>query len=316
MPKPKVNVLLSYEYFTDSYRRVLENHDPAGFRLMIDSGAFTAWTKGKQVDIHEYARFLGNLPAEWEVDAIQLDVIGDHKATLANFLRMLDMGVDVIPVFTRGAPIEDREIMYQHKDYVALGGLVNNPTYLPFVRYFMRTNEGRRVHWLGYTRPPDMKRYRPASVDSSAISGTQRYGAINYYRGRGELRTIQRVVFGSRNGTADSGLPIAQRQVTRDAFMAASRKAGFTMAELKRLGHAASWTGDVCFDHPQGRGLSSFVNYVHGTWHAVEVERNIGTRVYQASSAPNHIDALFKARDFLVERGTLGWATRNERTYA
>lgn len=305
-------MLVSYTYFNDTFREILSGHDPAGFRLMVDSGAFTAWSMGKQVDIVEYGKFLKGLPRDWDVEAIQLDVIGDHKATLANFLRMVDMGVDTIPVFTRGAPIEDRELMFQHKNYVALGGLVGNPAYLPFVRYFMRTNQGRPVHLLGYTKPNDLKRYKPHSVDSSAISGAQRYGAINYYRGAGQLNTIQRAAFAQpgNHPRPESNAP------RRDAFMAASRKAGFTAGELRRLSRAAAWQGDVARTIDAERGFASFVNFVHGAWHAIDVERNIGTRVYHAMAQPFQMDAVFKGRDFLVERGALGWATRNERTYA
>lgn len=315
MPKPKVNVLVSFTYFNDTFRAILDKHDPASFRLMVDSGAFTAWSMGKTVDMDDYARFLRSLPSEWEVEAIQLDVIGDHKATLKNFLRMVQMGVDTIPVFTRGTPLKDREKMYAHKDYVALGGLVNNPAYLPFVRYFMRTNEGRRVHWLGYTRPHDLKRYRPTSVDSSAISGAQRYGAINYYAGAGELKTVQRVAFGNRNGTPDKE-HVARRETTREACIAACRRAGFTGAEIKQLARAEAWKGDVARSMNAERGFASFVNFVHGAWHAIDVERNIGTRVYHAMAQPFQMDAVFNGRDFLVERGTLAWATRNERVPA
>lgn len=312
MPKPKVNVLVSFTYFNDTFRAILDKHDPASFRLMVDSGAFTAWSMGKTVDMDDYARFLRSLPSEWEVEAIQLDVIGDHKATLKNFLRMVQMGVDTIPVFTRGTPLKDREKMYAHKDYVALGGLVNNPAYLPFVRYFMRTNEGRRVHWLGYTKPHDLKRYKPTSVDSSAISGAQRYGAINYYRGAGQLNTIQRAAFAQpgNHPRPESNAP------RRDAFMTASRRAGFTTGELRRLARAEAWQGDVARSIDAPRGFASFVNFVHGAWHAIDVERNIGTRVYHAMAQPFQMDAVFNGRDFLVERGTLAWATRNERVPA
>lgn len=315
LPKPIVNVLVSYTFFakTDAYRRVLERQDPAGFRLMVDSGAFTAWSVGKSVDLDAYVAYLRGLPSDWDVEAIQLDVIGDHKATLKNFLRMCDMGVETIPVFTRGAPLKDRETMYAHRDYVALGGLVGNADYLPFARHWMRTNKGRRVHLLGYTKVNDLKRYRPTSVDSSSIAGAQRYGAINYYAGAGTLTGIRRGAFCFPR--------TPQTQAAVDAFIASCRRLRFTGAEIRRLGLEESWNGDVArsVDAPRragttGTGLASFMGFAHGVAHSIDVERNIGCRIYHAMAAVEHLDAVFKARDLLVERGVYGH--RHEEVYA
>jgi hypothetical protein len=318
LPRPKVNILLSFPYFTDYCRDVLSREDPAGFRLMVDSGAFTAWNRGKQVDMDEYVAFIRSLPSEWETSAIQLDVIGDPVATLANFQRMCDMSLDTIPVFTRGAPLEHRDAMYERAPLVAVGGLVGNAKYLPYLRHFMNTNDGRAVHWLGYTNVSDMKKYRPASVDSSAIAGAQRYGAINYYAGNGRSLTIQRHAF-ANPGKLDVDLPKYRRISRRDECIAALRRLRFTTGEIARLGLAESWNGDVARtpDAPRrpdttGTGFASFVNFVNGIAHGIEVERNIGIRVYQALAAVEHLRAVFASRDFLVERGLYGWAIQQE----
>jgi hypothetical protein len=316
LPKPKVSVLLSFPYFGDRYRRVLDRQDPAGFRVMVDSGAFSAWNKGKPIDMDEYVAFIRSLPSEWDLSAIQLDVIGDPKATLQNFLRMCDLGVDTIPVFTRGASLADRDTMYEHAPLVAVGGLVSSRGYLPYMRHFMETNDGRPVHWLGYVSPDDMKRYHPESVDSSSIANGQRWGMLSYYAGGGHFRNIQHRDFARAMTGQVKSKPF-------DTCVRSMRALRFTAAEVKRLGQEESWWGDVArsVDAPRrpgttGTGFVSFASFVAAVAFGIDVERNIGTRVYHAMAAMEHLEAVFTARDFLLDRGVYGWATRTEEAYA
>lgn len=287
--RPALNLLVSYPYFTKGMRAVFDARDPSEFNLMLDSGAFSAWNTGGAISLDDYCAFVRSLPADWNVDAIQLDVIGDHKATFKNFLAMLDQGVDAIPVYTRGAPLNDREKMYERKDYVAIGGMVKSPEYLAFVRHFMRTNHDRRVHWLGYTDLADVKRYAPTSVDSSSITSTERYGAIGYYVGAGKLRRIHKSTF--------VGKPPGD-------FVRSCRMRGFTGAEVKRLGLAESWRGHSGrLDAENGRGFASFVGYTHFLAQAYDIERNTGTRYYLAGATPGAVRGMFAAMDFMMERG-------------
>jgi len=287
----KLNILVAYPYFNDRIRNVLLNRDPASFRLMVDSGAFSAWHTGDKISIEEYARFLQQLPAEWEVEAIQLDVIGNPQATKRNFLVMQQLGCDVIPVFTRGAPLSDRDFYYEHKDYLCLGGIVKTPEYLAYIRHLMLTNHNRRIHWLGYTTISDVKRYRPFSVDSSNFTMTERWGNLCYYDRGGQIRMLRRKHFVER--------PPA-------AFYEASRRTGWKPSELRDLGQREAWLGGMRPPGTRGiRGFAAYVSITHHIAHALDVERNLGTRVYIACAHEPQLIAIFHAWDFMRERGAL-----------
>lgn len=75
----RANVLVAFPYWQDEIARLMQAH-PDTFRLLIDSGAFTAWKAGKSIALDDYCRFLEALPAApWRY--FTLDVIGNPDAT-------------------------------------------------------------------------------------------------------------------------------------------------------------------------------------------------------------------------------------------
>lgn len=286
----QVPVLVAYPYWTKQTSEVLERHS-GRFRLMVDSGAFTAWTQGHQIDLEDYARFLRRLPREWKADAIQLDVVRQPEATRANLLRMADMklgGCTLMPVATRGCTEQYLEEVYEVGNYVAAGG-TSGPSGGPWVEWISSRAAGRRLHWLGHTSVPRIKRWRPTSVDSSNVVAGQRYGYINYYDRGGKLGTV---------GKKQMANPPA-------AFVRTSRKRGFTVKELQRLGDSEAWRGAV---RPLGtarRGLASLVHYTHHLARAHDVERHTGTAMFFATASAQDLQSVFTAMDLMAERGTL-----------
>lgn len=76
------NVLISFAYASTWF----VNFAPAFGRLLWDSGAFTAYTKGKTIDLDAYAETARSVP--WSDAAASLDDIsGDWKNGLANWDR-------------------------------------------------------------------------------------------------------------------------------------------------------------------------------------------------------------------------------------
>ena len=73
-------------------------------KLMLDSGAFSAWRKGKPIDLREYCDFV---KAHKDVIAccVALDVIDPSNPEYAarqsfdNWLYMRSVGIDARPVF-------------------------------------------------------------------------------------------------------------------------------------------------------------------------------------------------------------------------
>lgn len=96
---------------------------------VLDSGAFSAHSKGVPIDVHEFRdavmayRDNGILP----VEIFSLDVIGNRAESKKNTEWLWTQGIRVIPVFHYGEP-EDLLLGYA-QDYpkVALGGAVGLP---------------------------------------------------------------------------------------------------------------------------------------------------------------------------------------------
>ena len=288
----KLNILVAYPYFSDAIRRYLDSKDPHSFRLIVDSGAFTAWNTGAEVTMEGYTKFLRTLPKSWEWRAVQLDVYGDPDGTYDNWQRMLDDGWhDIMPVFTRGDSLERLDEYYSVTDYIMFGGIAFGGQNKEYIKWFSENNEGRAVHWLGFTSIPFIKHYRPTSVDSSSIMGTQRFGTLSYYAGGGKLVNLDKWQFAKR---------------PPQDFLDASMRRGFTMAELKQLGKAEAWRGNVLKPNPDKlRGFASFVNYTHHVKRALDIEQRLGTRVYLAFATDVNLTGAFDAFEFMQERGTL-----------
>ena len=81
-----VNLLLSFAYHADTDLRTIRTRLRCG-QLMIDSGAFTAYTSGRRIRVYDYARYLTRWAGVWD-HAITLDRIGDPANTRRN-TRML-----------------------------------------------------------------------------------------------------------------------------------------------------------------------------------------------------------------------------------
>lgn len=83
---------------------------------MLDSGAYSAWNSGKEIDLGQYIAVCHQLRASDPTlsEIIALDVINDGKSprkdtaekSLANALKMKAAGLEVVPVFHYGEPME------------------------------------------------------------------------------------------------------------------------------------------------------------------------------------------------------------------
>lgn len=95
--------LASYAYRQDleHWRPIWENIE--GSVAIIDSGAFTAHTQGKPIEVTDYIDFIGSYreeasPSLSELYFIALDVIGDQKATWTNFNALEKAGETTLPL--------------------------------------------------------------------------------------------------------------------------------------------------------------------------------------------------------------------------
>lgn len=155
--------------------------------LFLDSGAFSAWSQGAEIDIQEYIQFIKEHQDVIDVYA-NLDVIGDAKGTYENQRIMEEVGLSPLPVFHYK---EDEKWLERYLkrgyDYIALGGLVTDEStsihkWLDYIfEEYITDSNGMpvvKVHGFGLTSLKLMLRFPWYSVDSTSWVTTGRMGAI------------------------------------------------------------------------------------------------------------------------------------------
>ncbi|MPZ66183.1 MAG: hypothetical protein GEU83_11940 [Pseudonocardiaceae bacterium] len=186
-----VNLLLSYAFHAKTDLRAIRRSLVCG-RLLIDSGAFTAWTKGQPIALDAYAEYLEAWSTVWD-HAITLDVIGNPDATAANTRKLHERGLPVMPVFTRGNSLADFDAMVRDVGYVCVGGLVGLSPKAQRARVGMlqrrAADGGGGIHALGIGSLETLRGARPYSADASNISSTFKYGCIAYFDGK-RIRSV------------------------------------------------------------------------------------------------------------------------------
>lgn len=184
------NLLESYHYihrqtFVDSIRA-------DGRKVFLDSGAFSAFTKGVEVDLPKYCDYIKrNKDIIEHVDgtllASVLDGIGDPLKTWQNQLAMEQLGVRPLPCFHYGEDERYLEWYIANYDYITLGGMV--PISTPQLKLwldriwekYLTDGSGRpriKVHGFGLTTVSLMERYPWYSVDSSSWVQIARVGGM------------------------------------------------------------------------------------------------------------------------------------------
>jgi hypothetical protein len=121
-----------------------------------------------------------------------LDVIGDPIKTKKNYDIMLRQGLNPIPIFTRGDDIKELDEYYKTSDIVGIGGLVGTKGNNGFVKGIMEKINGRKCHWLGFTRADFISYYKPYMCDSSSWAMTLLYGTIKLYVGKGKFKSVSK----------------------------------------------------------------------------------------------------------------------------
>lgn len=265
-----LNVLVAYPYWGKNVEKYLGQLEKGDFRLMVDSGAFTAWNLGKKITLEDYGLFLESISHHRPFHAIQLDVFGHPDASYANFLEMRKRGYDVMPVFTRGESLERLEFFYTVTDYILFGGIVTGMQNREYVKWFLRQNKGRKAHWLGFVNIPFIARYQPESVDASSWTACLRWGHIHINRKNGTIGTLRRNDFLSR----------PKREVVEEII-----SMGFSYQDIENLAKPEAWVNKGT--DPEAPGLKTLAGKISTCSYikfAQRIEKNFKTKVYLAAS--------------------------------
>lgn len=158
-------------------------------QLMIDSGAYSAFTQKTTIDIGEYIEWVKRNEKHFEV-YFNLDVLGDGSGSYTNWIYMRSCGLDPVPVFH--ITENERDIRFLKRylkmtDYVAIGAIANMSTSKRMESLnriweeYLTDSKGipiARVHGFGLTSITVMKTFPWWSVDSTSWVMFGRYGAI------------------------------------------------------------------------------------------------------------------------------------------
>lgn len=160
--------------------------------VFLDSGAFSAFTKGVDVDIRGYCDYIKrNGDIIEKVDGIScasvLDGIGDPLKTWQNQQEMERLGARPLPCFHYGEDERYLEYYIENYAYITLGGMVpiSTPQLIHWLDRiwdkYLTDGSGRprlRVHGFGLTTISLMERYPWFSVDSSSWAQISAFGNI------------------------------------------------------------------------------------------------------------------------------------------
>ena len=264
----KINILIAYPYFSKAVIKKLREMERCEYRLIVDSGAFTAWNTGKKIELDDYCKFLDSISEFAPYRAVQLDVFGDPEKSWVNYKIMKERGYETMPVFTRGESLETLELMYNETDYIMLGGVVVREKNKNYVKWFLNRNNGRKCHWLGFVNMPFIKHYKPESVDSSAWKSAVRFGKLSLYKGNGEITIINKHVFKKKPDT-----------VTANRF----EKLGLNPDNIRKISENGSWVD---------KGYAHQVSTISHLYRSFEVEKKLGTKIYLATASTLNLTCL------------------------
>lgn len=189
----KYSFLISYYYIRDKHLAFIAKYRSLFRNILLDSGAFSAWTQKKSIDVYLYNQFIkthGKLFTDW----VSLDVIGDAQGSYDNYMIQKKAGLDVIPVFHPLFETDDwLEKYMKETDYIGLGGMAGkdvdrNAQRRRLEEVFHRLVSARpgtyyRTHGFGVGSANLTARYPWFTIDSSVIIQLAVRGMINW-RGR------------------------------------------------------------------------------------------------------------------------------------
>jgi hypothetical protein len=175
--------------------------------LLMDSGAFSAFTQGLSLTLDGYMKFLSD--NKWITMYIALDDINSMRKSYDNYLIMLKNGFNPIPVYhLHDSGDEEFLKKYMDKtDFIGLGAIAEASTVIRaqaldsvFRRYLAPKGDPViKVHGLGATSSDLILRFPWYSVDSTTWTKNAAGGRVwlpRYidgkakFRGLGDLITV------------------------------------------------------------------------------------------------------------------------------
>lgn len=260
---PKFPLLISYAYLRDAQYTLdwlIEITRELDVELFLDSGAFTAFNSGREIELDEYIGFLKEHHSMF-FGYMQLDKLQDPAVSAANLREMKRAGLKPIPIHVFGDDQKRMDELFELSDVVALGGFRRphrGAAPKNYVVEKMRWAAGRNVHWLGYTNLKMVQSLTPFSCDCSSFTQGVRYGNLSFYLGGGTWKLV------SRGEKA--------KEVVTSKMNELLESAGYSEADFY---NDECWTGN---------NIGLKVNALSWIRYILDVRKRFGTRVFLAST--------------------------------
>lgn len=178
-------VLTSFFYYkTYDFSQIPDN-----VPLILDSGAFSAYTQGKVIDIEAYIEWCQALEGRYDF-AFNLDELGDEKTSLERWEYLTAEGVETAPVIHYGSKPENVLPAYleQGADIIAFGGLVGSGAnaqavgWSSYVLKWLKENAPQaRTHGLGVHGSSRLARLPFTTIDSSSPTAAFKFARLPIY---------------------------------------------------------------------------------------------------------------------------------------
>lgn len=195
------HIMLSFAY--PPYPALWERIKAAGFKVMLDSGAFTMWRRGKEIKLIDYCQYIKKHKVD---EYIVLDDPEQPQKTILNQLLMEQMGFNPIPVFSYGAPWYCLDYLAANYERIALGACV--PRSSTEIKYWLsevyNRHPEKKYHLLGITRKEILTQFPLDSVDSTTwirrfgINGNKNF--VSHDRSKEQIFRAKRFLNITANG--------------------------------------------------------------------------------------------------------------------
>lgn len=272
-----VDRLESYHYIhKPAYvNRIRESGD----KVFLDSGAFSAYSLGAEIDLPAYCRYIQANEDIIRRDgddnrilmASVLDGIGDPLKTYQNQLAMEELGVCPLPCFHYGEDERYLEWYMANYEYITIGGMVpiSNPQLFHWLDriwgQYLTDGSGRpriKVHGFGLTSVPLMERYPWYSVDSSSWVQLAAFGNV-MVPGYGQYATSARSPAKKQEGRHLDNIT----EIERERLELIIRQEGYDPDRFRELNYPR-WAYNVWAYSELGRMLTN----QHKTYHNKQQE--------------------------------------------
>jgi len=146
---------------------------------VLDSGAFTALSSGKAIDLGAFIEYAQEMRAsDARLAAVfALDVIGDPVASLRNTERMWEAGIEAIPCFHLGSDWTHLQELTRYPR-IAIGGAARRSPKVKaqFAAEVFRRVWPKRIHGFGFGAQRMVLQFPWHSVDASSWTNAMRFG--------------------------------------------------------------------------------------------------------------------------------------------